>query len=321
MSAFTSYATASTIDGTLDTFLKWESSTGVLKQINRSTIMGVTGQPADISTSQTLTNKVIGITNTITQKDGSFTLQNTADNTKQALFSLSGITTGTTRTYALPNVSDTLVSLTATQTLTNKTITSPTITGGTIDTTTITVDSITGHTTANTGSIYGLSITGGLIGGTSITNGSITNTQIATNGVSAANLATNAISLSTVTQIAVQTGITNSAVLATGLTTTVTIPSGGRKIRVEAYISGIASTAATNVIISIYNSATVTGSAIQQGNIYMPTLGTANALYTFWEGTPAPGSQSYCVALAVGSGTANTSSSATNISYLTVKVI
>lgn len=54
--------------------------------------------------------------------DSEFALQASGDTTKQAKFSLSGLSTATTRTYTLPDTSDTLVTLGATQTLTGKTI-------------------------------------------------------------------------------------------------------------------------------------------------------------------------------------------------------
>lgn len=71
---------------------------------------------------QTLTNKTIDNTNTVTLKDTLFTLQDDGDTTKQAKFQLSGITTATTRTFTLPDANTTVVGTDATQTLTNKTI-------------------------------------------------------------------------------------------------------------------------------------------------------------------------------------------------------
>lgn len=60
--------------------------------------------------------------------DSTFRVVDNTDATKKLAFEVSGITTATTRTLTVPDASDTLVLLAATQTLTNKTLTSPTLT-------------------------------------------------------------------------------------------------------------------------------------------------------------------------------------------------
>lgn len=75
------------------------------------------------SNTQTLSNKTLDNSTTLTIKDSNLTLQDNVDVTKQAVLQLSGITTGTTRTFTLPDATTTLVGTDATQTLTNKTLT------------------------------------------------------------------------------------------------------------------------------------------------------------------------------------------------------
>ena len=80
------------------------------------TFPGTSDTVATLTATQILTNKTLGNTNVFTMKDGSFTLQNTADATKQAVLSLAGITTGNTRTLTLPDASFTLAGININQT-------------------------------------------------------------------------------------------------------------------------------------------------------------------------------------------------------------
>jgi hypothetical protein len=113
--------------------------------------------------------------------DAIFSLVNDADPTKKALFSLSGITTGTTRTYSLPNTSSELAILAGTQTFTgNKTFSGTLTASGTVTvsaaaatigtaTTTATYGMGTGATTTGVTKTVNLG-TGGASGSTTVVN-------------------------------------------------------------------------------------------------------------------------------------------------------
>lgn len=153
--------TANSIDGAAN-FIPIVQS-GVTNKISRNVFLGITSSPLGSSDSQTISNKTIDNTNTITTLDSVFTIQNNGDTTKQVNFQLSGLTTGNTRTITIPDASLTMVGTTTTQTLTNKTLTAPTISGGTIDNATITVDSIAGHTTSTIVTVANLQISNGVL--------------------------------------------------------------------------------------------------------------------------------------------------------------
>ena len=113
--------------------------------------------------------------------DAIFSLVNDVDPTKKALFSLSGITTGTTRTYSLPNTSSELAILAGTQTFTgNKTFSGTLTASGTVTvsaasasigtaTTTATYGMGTGATTTGVTKTVNLG-TGGASGSTTVVN-------------------------------------------------------------------------------------------------------------------------------------------------------
>lgn len=175
---------AVSIDGAADWLAIDTASPNSTNKINRNTFLGVSGQPMDINSVQTVSNKILNSTNSITIFDGVFTIQDDVDPTKQGRFQLSSITTATTRTLTWPNSSGTIATLTGTETFTNKTLTSPAITGGTIDNSTITVDSISGHTSATLVSVAGLSISAGVLN----TNNSVITSNIADGAVTPAKL-------------------------------------------------------------------------------------------------------------------------------------
>ena len=113
--------------------------------------------------------------------DAIFSLVNDADPTKKALFTLSGITTGTTRTFTLPNTSSELAILAGTQTFTgNKTFSGTLTASGTVTvsaasasigtaTTTATYGIGTGATTTGVTKTVNLG-TGGASGSTTVVN-------------------------------------------------------------------------------------------------------------------------------------------------------
>lgn len=214
---------AVTIDAAADLLAIYTASAVATQSISRNTFLGITGSPVGTSDSQTLTNKTIGNTNTVTLKDTLFTLQDDGDTTKQARFQLSGITTATTRTYTLPNVSDTLVALGATQTLTSKTLTSPTINTPTITNATISADAITGFATANSGTVYGISITTGVIttansvNGAALTNASVTASKLSLGAQQAFTAASETTTSTSFTDLATTTDTITVTVGANGL--------------------------------------------------------------------------------------------------------
>lgn len=309
------------IDPVQDLLAIYTNSAAATQAISRNTLLGITSQPLGLTDSQSPQNKTFDNTNVLMIKDANLTIQDDGDVTKQAKFQLSGLTTATTRTYTLPDITDTLTTNTAPQTLTNKTLTSPVISGGSIDNAAITVDSISGHTTSNTGTIYGVPVSLGLINGANLALASVTNTQIATNGVSGANLATNAITLGYAQITSNPANVSSTTVVqVSGLSVSVTIPAGGRKVEITAFVPYIQGGSSQTAAISIWDGTVGTGTKISEADNSLGT-GTFASFYASAIVTPSAGSKTYNVGAAVTTNAATINASAVNPAYILVKVI
>lgn len=180
-------ASFTAVDRTTDLLPMVDVSADSTVHATPNQILGFSGgNPVSTSDTQTLSNKTLGITNTVTLVDNLFTLQDNLDNTKQAQFQLSGITTGTTRTLTLPNASDTLVGRATTDTLTNKTISGGAINNATIDNPVLQTDTVSEHTAANGVTVDGMNIKDGKLN----TNNSVVTANITDSAVTPAKLNT-----------------------------------------------------------------------------------------------------------------------------------
>ena len=105
----------------------------MLNQQNSTITIGSTA--VALGASATTFTGLASITSTaVVTNDSGFRIRNNSDNSKILAFDLASISGSTTRTLTVPDASDTLVLLAATQTLTNKTLTSPTLTSPVLNT-------------------------------------------------------------------------------------------------------------------------------------------------------------------------------------------
>lgn len=296
-------AFSSSVDGVNDSVPFWQSSTSEAFYISRNTFLNIVSQPVGTTDTLTLTNKTL-TSPTISGP------------------TLSGTIGGTYVIGGTPTFPSSVATLTGTQTLTNKTLTSPAITGGTIANPTLTTDTVAGYTTSNTGTVYGVSVTAGVIASAALA-GAVNTAALATNAVGASNLAANAITLG-YAQITGNVAITGTtATQVTGLTVTVTIPGGGRKVKITVQGTWDTSTAAAAMVGTIW-SGTV-GSGTQLAGVQATTSGSGVPLpmIVMAVHTPSAGSLTYNFGLQTSSGSdaANVLAASTSPAFILVEAI
>lgn len=297
---------AVTIDPVNDLLPIFQNSSTSTLSISRNTLLALGSAPVGLTDTQTLTNKTLTSPTVNTPTISSPTL--------------SGTLSGTYTIGGTPTFPASVVTLTDTQTLTNKTLTAPSITNATIS-----ADTITGFTTSTNGTIYGIAVTGGTIGSSALAANSVTSSAIAQGAVAAAALSTSAITLGYVQITSNQTTSSNTAVALTGVTVTVTIPAGGRKIKITAYLANaVANASATTAMISIWDGTVGSGTQLVEG-VAGATMGGS----TYLQGgpvmavvTPAAGSKTYNVGIRSTTGASITSqATSTSPTFILVEAI
>jgi hypothetical protein len=171
----------SNVDRSADSFLIYDASATALKRTSINSALDLTSHPVGIDDIQTLTNKTIsGSDNSITDIDP-------------------------TEVTGLPSVAS-IVTLTGSQTLTQKTLTSPTITNAIISNPTLTVDTISEFTSANGVTIDGLNIKDGKLN----TNNSVVTSNITDGAVTSDKTSDSSIAGS-MSSVSVTTAVQNGA--------------------------------------------------------------------------------------------------------------
>lgn len=142
---------ASTIDAVQDLLPIFTNSSTSTQAISRNTLLGLSSAPVGLTDSQTLTNKILTSPTLNTPTISSPTL--------------SGTLSGTYTIGGTPTFPSSVVTLTGAQTLTNKILTAPTITNATVS-----ADTVTGFTVSSNGTVYGMSVTGGILASAALVN-------------------------------------------------------------------------------------------------------------------------------------------------------
>lgn len=299
------------VDRTVDVLEIADVSVGQSKKITPNALFGITGGSLVSTTdTQTLTNKTL-TTPTISSPV------------------LSGTLSGTYTLGGTPTFPATVVTTTGTQTLTNKTLTSPSINTPTITNATISANALTGFTTANTGTVYGIPITLGVINsanavnGASLVAGSVSSTALAQNAVQANQLATNAITLGYAQMTSAFTTTSTTPVQVTSLTISVTVPAGGRRVKISVFSRAVSNnTNGSYVQTGIWDGAVVSGTRIGGSSSQMTSANADTPGVCFAVQSPSAGAKTYNVSLNTAiSGTASMSAIATEPAFVIAELI
>lgn len=127
-------------------------------------------------------------------------------------------------------------------------------------------------------------------------------TGLSTNAVTAAKLATNAITLGFASTTGNTVGGTGVAIQVAGLTSSVTIPSGGRRVRINVYLPGVYNDSIANTTVYIYDGSVPGGTLLNRGTHTSSAANHSSALLVSHIFTPSPGAKTFNVGINTTAG-------------------
>lgn len=155
-----------------------------------------------------------------------------------------------------------------------------------------------------------------------LTTGTVTTAMLADGGVTGAKLATSAITLGYTQITSSFSTASTSPVQVTGLTATVTIPAGGRRVRISTSHRGLTNTSATPYMaISIWDGTVGSGTLLARQYAVAPFAGAFSTPQPVAIVTPAAGSKTYNIGFEVQGGTGSLTCSATEPAFILVEAI
>ena len=161
-----------------------------------------------------------------------------------------------------------------------------------------------------------------LAAGTGLNSSVVTSTKIADGAVTGSKLATSAITLGYAQITAGTTTASTTPTQITGLTTTVTIPSGGRRIKITAFVPRVYSTGSPGENqITIWDGTVGSGTALSKGQTSVPATSNPNTVVAMAIVTPSAGSKTYNIGMHTTAGTLTIDANAVYPAFILVEAI